>query len=495
MLLLLAAAMMTFAKTTTLWSGSFTANNWNNWQDVTVSGANAGDKLVFRCSTSSGAQIQVNNSSWKPIGSDYNNISGDFTLAVTSTNKSDVNGTLHVKGQNFTLTRVELVSSDDSGSGSGSGGGSGSGSGSGGDNPSTGGFYVSGTQLLDAKGNAFVMRGVNYSWCWQDRNGDGNTADNVIPAAHRIGANCIRIQLSDGHHGGWTCPSDDQLRTLIDLCEQNKLIAIFNTHDETGSDNVDDLMNAVNFWIGKKDILNAHKSTVIVNISNEWCGSWDSNTWATGYKKAIPALRDAGIENTLMVDCAGWGQYPQSIFDRGAEVAATDKAKNTVFSIHMYEYAGKAGSVQPNIDQALNTGYPVVIGEFGYSRGSGKDVDWQTILNYCQQKQVGYIGWSWTGNGGSDSVLDMFSDYDGYNMLTNGNYIIKGTNGIAQTSKTCTVYTDTPTDVNSQRAMGEPIAIVYYTLSGQRIEQPRSGIFIKLTRYADNSITTTKVRR
>lgn len=29
------------------------------------------------------------------------------------------------------------------------------------------GFHTSGTKLLDANGNEFVMRGVNYSYAWQ----------------------------------------------------------------------------------------------------------------------------------------------------------------------------------------------------------------------------------------------------------------------------------------------------------------------------------------
>ena len=42
----------------------------------------------------------------------------------------------------------------------------------------------------------------------------------------------------------------------------------------------------------------------------------------------------------LMVDCAGWGQYPDSIKYNGKEVFNADSQRNTVFSIHMYEYAG-----------------------------------------------------------------------------------------------------------------------------------------------------------
>ncbi|MDE5978823.1 MAG: hypothetical protein K2G84_02175, partial [Muribaculaceae bacterium] len=39
------------------------------------------------------------------------------------------------------------------------------------------GFHTSGTRLVDANGNEFVMRGCNYSWAWQRGN-----EYSVIPA-------------------------------------------------------------------------------------------------------------------------------------------------------------------------------------------------------------------------------------------------------------------------------------------------------------------------
>ena len=107
------------------------------------------------------------------------------------------------------------------------------------------GFHTSGTKLFDANGNEFIMRGCNYSWAWQRGN-----EYSVIPAAKRIGCNAIRIQLSTGRK--WQKCSKSDLERLIKLCEDNKLIAVFNTHDETGSNEYSDLENAANFWIEMK---------------------------------------------------------------------------------------------------------------------------------------------------------------------------------------------------------------------------------------------------
>ena len=95
------------------------------------------------------------------------------------------------------------------------------------------GLHIDGTRILDAKNNELVMRGVNYSWAWQRGH-----EETVIPAAKRIGCNAIRIQLSTGErqkqglYPDWDRCEPADLERLIELCEQNKLIAVFNTHED-----------------------------------------------------------------------------------------------------------------------------------------------------------------------------------------------------------------------------------------------------------------------
>ena len=127
-------------------------------------------------------------------------------------------------------------------------------------------------------------------------------------------------------------------------------------------------------------------------------------------------MRNAGIHNLLMVDCAGWGQYPDSIKDYGKSVIQADSDNNIMFSIHMYEYAGSdANTVRTNIDNALATGAPLTIGEFGFKHTNG-DVDEYTIMQYSQQKGVGYMGWSWKGNGDTWKYLDLANSFDGSSL-------------------------------------------------------------------------------
>ena len=298
------------------------------------------------------------------------------------------------------------------------------------------GFKVSGTKLLDANGNQFVMRGINHAHAWYK--GQENT---VIPAIAKTGANTVRIAFSDGQRGdlgGYD--SIDNVKKLIKLCEDNKLIAVVEVHDTTGSDDASTLDKAADYWISMKSALQGHEDTVILNIGNEWCGAWNSSKWASGYKSVIPKLRNAGIKNTLMIDCAGWGQYPKSIADYGKDVFNSDPDKNTMFSIHMYEYAGaNKDMVINNMNGALNQNLAVCIGEFG-SRHTDGDVDECAIMDYCNYTGSGYIGWSWKGNGDTWKYLDIANDWSGSSFSGWGNTLLNYSNGIKKTSKTCSVY-------------------------------------------------------
>lgn len=265
------------------------------------------------------------------------------------------------------------------------------------------GFYVSDSNLYDANGNQFVMRGVNHAHSWYK-----DTYTEAIPAIAATGANTIRIVLSDG--GQYQKDDINIVRNLIETAEANNLVAVLEVHDATGSDSLSDLNRAVDYWIEIKDALIGKEDTVIINIVNEWYGTWDGRPWADGYKQAIPRLRDAGLTHTLMIDAAGWGQFPSSIHQYGREVFNADRLGNIMFSIHMYEYAGgDAQTVRDNINGVINQDLAFVIGEFGHYHTDG-DVDEDTILSYAEQTGVGWLAWSWKGNGTEWEYLDLSND-------------------------------------------------------------------------------------
>lgn len=302
----------------------------------------------------------------------------------------------------------------------------------------TAGFQVNGTKLYDSNGNEFVMKGVNYPHAWYK-----DQYQTAIPAIAKKGFNSVRIVLSNGQQ--WNKTTKSEVESLINICKANKLVAILEVHDATGKDSKDALDRAVDYWKEIKDVLIQNQAYVIVNIANEWYGTWDNGSnWKDGYVSAISSMRSAGINNTLIVDCAGWGQYPQVIFDYGQTVLNADSKKNTMFSIHMYEYAGgNASTVKSNMDNVLNKNLCLTIGEFGGQHTNG-DVDEDTILSYGNEKKVGWLAWSWKGNSSDLAYLDMAADWAGNTLTTFGNRVVNGANG-ASTAQVCTVFNGTGT--------------------------------------------------
>ncbi|MNZ86696.1 Beta-mannanase/endoglucanase A precursor [compost metagenome] len=111
-----------------------------------------------------------------------------------------------------------------------------------------------------------------------------------------------------------------------------------------------------------------------------------------------------------------------------------------MFSIHMYEYAGgNSSQVKSNIDGVLNQNLALIIGEFGHKHTDG-DVDEATIMSYTEQKGVGWLAWSWKGNGSEWSYLDLTNDWSGKNLTSWGNTIVNGSNGIKATSSIAPVF-------------------------------------------------------
>ena len=325
------------------------------------------------------------------------------------------------------------------------------------------GFHTDGVKLLDANGKEFLMRGYNYSYAWQK-----NWWGAAFSTAKKYNCNALRIQLSDGQKdlGGY-CDAD-QVSKLISSCKDNHFIGVFNVQDTGGGNDKNVLLHAANYWVGIKNAVIGQEKYCIVNIGNEWMGrpgrdcngewgDYQENLWSDTYIEAVRRIRSAGIKNTLMIDCNGYGQYADIIWKEGQRILDEDKKyfkdgkPNIIFSIHFYEKAcywdyekGVGSRVAHSIDKALSIGAPVCIGEYAYSRKSEEwKMDWETIQDYSKTMNIGYLGWSFTGNGDAESQgLDMFNS-DGSQMYKNGECIIRHPNdGIQATSVICSVYDD-----------------------------------------------------
>lgn len=321
-------------------------------------------------------------------------------------------------------------------------------------------MYINGTKLYDGNGNEFVMRGINIAHAWYT----DKTATS-IQAAARLGANCVRVVLANGEQ--WPKTPESEVKQIIDLCRQNKLICVLEVHDTTGKDETNSLQKCVDYWKDIKNTLNDNADYVILNIANEWMGTWNKHdTFKNTYISAIKQLRNADIKNVIMVDAAGYGQETASFYNNSncKDILAADNTGNTMFSIHMYSCAGKdASTVKSNIDTALNMGICMCIGEFGHVHG-GEDVDEDTIMSYSDTKNIGYLAWSWKGNGSYDAPLDMSSDWAGNNLLWWGQKVFSNIQNSSILAYYLTHYGDDPIPVTGAPTIAPTASVSPTTL-------------------------------
>ncbi len=298
------------------------------------------------------------------------------------------------------------------------------------------GFYVDGTVLRDANQNAFEMRGTNYAYTWYKWAGDEEQA---IAEIAGYGANTIRIVLSNGAQ--YEKDSAGVVEHLIELCEKYNVVAVLEVHDVTGKDDESSLLGCAEYFAELKSVLIGHEDTTIINIANEWQGSTNNSAWESAYIKAVKIIRDAGLTHCIMCDAGGWGQGYSTVHAGGNAVLEADPEKNVMFSVHMYGTAGgSASTIKTVIDGAMTRNLTLCIGEFGYNHSDG-DVDEDYIMQYCDEVGIGWLSWSWYGNGSPVEYLDMSNAQVGGTLSDWGDEVINGPYGWKATAETCSVFT------------------------------------------------------
>lgn len=316
------------------------------------------------------------------------------------------------------------------------------------------GFYVQDGKLYDVNGVEFIMRGVNYPYTWYKSE---DTQQKFADIAS-TGANVVRIVLSSGDHSqGWQRNGGPELTNLINWAKANQLVAMLEVHDATGYGDPDSGEHpnvTLDYWTSD-DILSAIKGQeayVLINIANESFGNDLSQEWEEFYEAGVGELRAAGIDHTLIVDAPFWGQdwgncmrdgsttNPREMSCDSSTIFAADPDSNTVFSVHMYDVYGHAAVISEYFDKFLLRGLPLIVGEFAADHGAGNDVDEAAIMQLAEERKLGYLGWSWSGNSSNLSSLDITVNFDLTNLTPWGDALINGPNGLKETGVPCTCF-------------------------------------------------------
>ena len=294
------------------------------------------------------------------------------------------------------------------------------------------GLHLSGRNIVEANGQTFVMRGINHEHTWF------TNQTSSFANIKATGANTVRVVLSGGR---WTANSASDVANVVSLCKANRLICVLEDHDTTGygeDSAAYTLDQAVDYWIGLKDVLAGQENYIVINIGNEPIGNTNPGQWTAATAAAVQRMRSNGFQHLLMVDAPNWGQdWQYTMRDTAQTVLDADAQHNTVLSIHMYDVFNTASAVTAYLDAIAAKGWPLVIGEFGWQQSSS-NVDDTAVMAQAQSRGLGYIGWSWAGN--NDPYLDMTVNFDPAQLSTWGQRIVNGPNGLKATAKEATIF-------------------------------------------------------
>jgi mannan endo-1,4-beta-mannosidase len=230
---------------------------------------------------------------------------------------------------------------------------------------------------------------------------------------------------------------------VVATCKQRKLICVLENHDTTGfgeQQNEWTLDRAVDYWISVQSALTGQENYVLINIGNEPIGNNNAAQWTQATIGAIQRMRNAGFDHTLVVDAPNWGQDWQFVMrDNAVAVANADVDRNLLFSIHMYGVFDTAQEITDYLQSFQSRNLPIIIGEFGFNHSDGNP-DEDTIMAQAVTRGIGYLGWSWSGNGGGVEYLDQVTNFNVSQLTSWGQRLFNGANGIRATSVQATIY-------------------------------------------------------
>lgn len=263
-------------------------------------------------------------------------------------------------------------------------------------------LYVNGRDLFSITDQKIILRGVNLAF--DDKNLP--KALQMISSIDSTGANCIRLVVDSKFILSKTAFFDQIITKIAD----SKMIPIVELHDKTceglTKENIDFLVGT---WLHPSmlPILKKHQKYLILNIGNE-VGDYeniDNNALSiklfNAYESGITNIRNAGLNMPIMIDAPFCGKNIDAVEMTANRLINHDSKKNLLFAVHLYDDDATNSEYVENtiLLDTYNKNIPFVVGEFSIAKDcdpSEPNLDYQTMLRVCQEKQIGWIAWVWS---------------------------------------------------------------------------------------------------
>lgn len=272
---------------------------------------------------------------------------------------------------------------------------------------------VSGTQIVDQKGNPFQLRGVStHGINWDVGKPYVNQAA-FQTLRDDWGANAVRLVMYTVEYNGY-CAGGNQnelKNTLYNGVEYAKnlgMYAIIDWHVLNDQNPLTHMEQAKGFF---NEVSAKYKdyNNVLYEICNEPnnCSWEDIKTYAN---TIIPIIRANDPDAIIIVGTPTWSQLGQ--WGHTNEVADSPLTgyDNLVYTLHFYCAEPSHTQYLPaKVDYAVSKGIPVLVSEFGLSAANGdgqiSTAQAEAWMNKLDSYKIGYFCWSLSNKNESSALI------------------------------------------------------------------------------------------
>lgn len=258
-----------------------------------------------------------------------------------------------------------------------------------------GALQVEGTQLVDASGNPYQLKGVStHGLAWFPEYVNKDAFQTI---RDDWGGNVIRLAMYTDESGGYCSGGDkEQLKALIDTgvnaATELGMYVIIDWHILHDLDPTVNQGEAEKFF-AEVSAKYANYDNVIYEICNEPNGG---TTWEGSIKPyaetIIPIIRKNDKDAIIIVGTPTWSQDVDIVADN----PITGQA-NIMYAIHFYA-ATHTDNIRNKVTYALDQGLPVFVSEFSICDASGNGANdynqaqkWFDLIN---DRNLSYCSWS-----------------------------------------------------------------------------------------------------
>ena len=252
---------------------------------------------------------------------------------------------------------------------------------------------VNGTHLVDCNGRNFQIKGVStHGLAW--------FPEYVNKASFQTlrdewGANCVRLAMYTAEYGGYCEGGSAQMKTMVNngvsYATELGMYVIIDWHILQDQDPNKHTAEAIAFF-DEMSAKYADYDNVIYEICNEPNGGVNWPTIKNYAEQVIPVIKKNNPDAIIIVGTPTWSQE----VDKAAADPITGYT-NIMYTLHFYAATHK-DSLRKTMQNAINSGLPIFVTEFGTCDASGSGGNdfnsanaWVELMD---KNSVSYCIWS-----------------------------------------------------------------------------------------------------